>query len=247
MDLDKGPPIRVEPHTLVITPPGQAVRFDVFAGQAVAPATRSLEARWQSGHEFLAGDKPDLTVISGCFHMSYCSVVDLFTGLSAPIVERFSAADRLEYLLKSARAELAGCKVGKNAMAAALLKEVVVTLFRRSLLSPGLWLERFSMLADRQVGRAFAEMIAEPGAPHSVSTLSETAALSRSAFLSRFNAAFGCSPMALLRRLRMRRAADLLAADTLSIDQVAHACGYCSRSSFSRAFQQVYGYFPTSA
>jgi transcriptional regulator GlxA family with amidase domain len=49
----------------------------------------------------------------------------------------------------------------------------------------------------------------------------EPAALSRSAFLSRFNFAFGSSPMALLRKLRMRRAANLLTAETFSIEQIA--------------------------
>jgi AraC family transcriptional activator of mtrCDE len=39
--------------------------------------------------------------------------------------------------------------------------------------------------------------------------------------MARFSAAFGDSPMSLLRRVRMRHAADLLTANALSIDQVA--------------------------
>jgi transcriptional regulator GlxA family with amidase domain len=49
----------------------------------------------------------------------------------------------------------------------------------------------------------------------------EPAAVSRSAFLSRFNFAFGYSPMALLRKLRLRRAANLFTAETFSIEQIA--------------------------
>jgi transcriptional regulator GlxA family with amidase domain len=52
-------------------------------------------------------------------------------------------------------------------------------------------------------------------------TLLGPAALSRSAFLSRFNFAFGCSPMALLRKLHMRRAGMFLTAETFSIEQIA--------------------------
>ncbi|RAZ88833.1 hypothetical protein DPM33_20555 [Mesorhizobium hawassense] len=48
-------------------------------------------------------------------------------------------------------------------------------------------------------------------------------------------------PMSLLRRVRMRHAADLLAANALSIDQVAFSAGYQSRSSFSRTFRRYYG------
>jgi hypothetical protein len=49
--------------------------------------------------EFVAGCEPELTVISRCFRMSYCSVIDLFAVLSSPIVERFIGADQLEYRL----------------------------------------------------------------------------------------------------------------------------------------------------
>lgn len=100
------------------------------------------------------------------------------------------------------------------------------------------------MLSDPQIARAFADMLARPGSPHSVLTLSQAAGLSRSAFMARFADAFGCSPMAALRQLRMRHAAHLLAATTLSIEQIAHAVGYTSRSSFFRAFRQVYGHDP---
>ncbi len=129
-------------------------------------------------------------------------------------------------------------------MTTALLKQVLVTLLRRSLSSTDLWLERFSMPSDQQIARAFVDMLARPGAPHSVLTLSQTAGLSRSAFMARFAAAFGCSPMVALRQLRMRHAANMLAANIFSIEQIAHAVGYTSRSSFFRAFRQIYGHNP---
>ena len=52
--------------------------------------------------------------------------------------------------------------------------------------------------------------------------------------------------MAVLRQLRMRRAAALLAASSLSIDQVSGEVGYVSRSSFFRAFTKAYGTDPSS-
>jgi len=51
--------------------------------------------------------------------------------------------------------------------------------------------------------------------------------------------------MTVLRDLRMRQAADQLASDTLSLDQVAGHAGYDSRSSFVRAFRKAYGCDPT--
>jgi AraC family transcriptional activator of mtrCDE len=43
----------------------------------------------------------------------------------------------------------------------------------------------------------------------------------------------------------MRHAADLLAANPLSIDQVALNAGYQSRSSFTRTFRRYYGSDPS--
>ena len=88
-------------------------------------------------------------------------------------------------------------------------------------LSRAAWVERFSILSDPPIARAFAEMASRPSVPHSVQSLSHAVGLSCSAFMARFSIASGESPMSLLRRVRMRHAADLLIANALSIDQVA--------------------------
>ena len=76
-------------------------------------------------------------------------------------------------------------------------------------------------MSDPPIARAFAEMASRSSVPHTVQSLSHAVGLSSSAFMARFSAAFGESPMSLLRRVRMRHAADLLTANALSIDQVA--------------------------
>jgi AraC-like DNA-binding protein len=252
MVVGAAPAIPLAPHTLVIAPPRQPMRIDVTIDRGTASALRMVEAHWQSRdtpgtvQRFVAGDnEPMVMLICGYFRASYGTSIDLFATLPAPIVERFETTDDLEHKLKSALAEIDAQQVGTGAMTTALLKQVLVTLLRRSLSSTDLWLERFSMLSDPQIARAFVDMLARPGAPHSVLTLSQTAGLSRSAFMARFAGAFGCSPMAALRQLRMRHAADMLAANMLSIEQVAHAVGYSSRSSFFRAFRQIYGHDPS--
>src|SRR5262249_12160680 len=151
----------------------------------------------------------------------YGASIDLFGTLASPLVERFEATDQLGYRLEAALTELANRQIGMEAMATALLKQVLITLLRRSLSSGDLRLEQLSILSDRQVARAFARMAADPGGLHSITTLSETANLSRSAFMARFVGAIGCSPMAALRQLRMRQARNLLSANVLSIDQIA--------------------------
>jgi AraC-like DNA-binding protein len=246
-----GPAIPLTPHTLVITPPRQPFRIDAAAGHGVAPRAGVLEAQWKSDDvsgpvkRICAGSSdPEVMMICGCFHASYGSAIDLFATLASPLVERFDATDQLGYRLKAALAELVERQVGMQAMATALLKQVLITLLRRSLSTEGLRLKQFSILSDPQITRAFARMVANPGALHSVTTLSETAGLSRSAFMARFVDAVGCSPMAALRQLRMHQAGKLLTANILSIERIAHTVGYTSRSSFSRAFRHVFGNDP---
>src|SRR5262245_35173927 len=251
MCVGTGPAIPLTPHTLVITPPRQPFRIYAATGQGAASRAEVLEARWKSGDvsgtakRISAGSSdPEVIMICGCFHASYGSSIDLFATLASPIVERFDATDQLGYRLEAALAELVDRQVGMEAMATALLKQVLITLLRRSLSSGDLRPEQFSILSDPQVTRAFARMAANPGARHSVTTLSETAGLSRSPFMARFTGAVGCSPMEALRQLRMRRASNLLTANVLSIEQIAHAIGYASRSSFSRAFRRAFGNDP---
>jgi transcriptional regulator GlxA family with amidase domain len=77
--------------------------------------------------------------------------------------------------------------------------------------------------------------------------LAQKAGSSRSVFMARFVRAIGCSPMVALRKIRMKRAADMLAARTSSVEQIARAVGYRSYSSFLRAFRQVHGYVPAES
>jgi len=249
MFVGTGPAIPLTPHTLVITPPKQPFRIDAAPGAAAR--TEMVEARWKSGDLSETGKRisagngdPGVNMICGYFHASYGASIDLFATLASPIVERFDATDQLGYRLEAALTELVDRQVGMEAMATALLKQVLITLLRRSLNSGDLRLKQFSILSDPQVTRAFARMAADPGALHSVTTLSEIAGLSRSAFMARFASAVGCSPMAALRQLRMRKASNLLTANVLSIEQIAHAIGYESRSSFSRAFRRAFGNDP---
>lgn len=62
-----------------------------------------------------------------------------------------------------------------------------------------------------------------------------------------FGAELGISPNGYYRRLRLKRAADLLAHSTLPVRNVATACGFASMSSFARAFREQHGHQPTQA
>ncbi|MDB5576781.1 MAG: AraC family transcriptional regulator, activator of mtrCDE [Bradyrhizobium sp.] len=242
-------PIRASPHTLIVFPPGDAVTVaaadahDRFSPPAVKEATPFAPG---SAARHTAGTAaPAITLACGVFKAVYGAHFDLFSTLTAPVVETFDAHDQLDQVISYALRELTAQDVGGGAMARALFKLVLLAFLRRSMVSADPWVERLAVLSDPPIARAFAVMSAQPAAAHTVHSLAQAVGLSRSSFMARFAAALGESPMALLRRLRMRVAANLLAADALSIDQVALQSGYQSRSSFSRSFRKFYGSDPS--
>ena len=247
--LDDETRIRLTPHTLVIVPPARAMTITATEHPtALRHAGKHNNGGFTPGssQRHTVGDgEPTLVLACGSFRANYGPALDLFASLSTPIVERFDVHDQLDQVMAYAMAELAAQDVGGGPMSAALLKLVLLALLRRCLVSTNAWVERFSILSDPPIARAFAEMASRPSVLHTVQSLSHAVGLSRSAFMARFSAAFGESPMSLLRRVRMRHAADLLAANALSIDQVALNAGYQSRSSFTRTFRRYYGSDPS--
>jgi AraC family transcriptional activator of mtrCDE len=243
------PPIDLAPHTLIVVPRNTPFRLAV-AGTP-GGTVRTVDGRLQANQpgpirRFVAGGgEPRVILVCGYFRATYGSSVDLFEALRAPIVEQFAQSDRLDHVLESAVAELVAQEVGSGAMSAALLKQVIVALVRRSLSSTSSWVGHFAALRDAQIARAFSSMAAHPGARHTVQRLARTAGLSRSAFMARFTEVIGQPPMSILRDLRMRQAARDLRATSLSIEDIARNAGYESRSSFVRAFRRTYGREPS--
>jgi AraC family transcriptional activator of mtrCDE len=249
--VDDETPIRLTPHTLVIVPPGRAMTV-AATEHPTAPRNTGKDnnggftpGRGPSQRHPVGDSEPALVLACGSFRATCGPALDLFASLATPIVETFDVHDQLDQVMAYAMAELAAQDVGGGPMSAALLKLVLLALLRRCLVSTNAWVERFSILSDPPIARAFAEMASRPSVPHTVQSLSHAVGLSRSAFMARFSAAFGESPMSLLRRVRMRHAADLLAANALSVDRVASNAGYQSRSSFTRTFRRYYGSDPS--
>jgi len=251
MYIRNGPPIELKPHTLIIVPANSPFRIETVPLPGLTSGLRSVYGRstmTTNGmiRRFVAGNsEPEIILICGFFSALYGSSTDLFGSLRCPIIEQFDADDRLEATLKDALSELVAQEIGSGAMSSALLKQVIVTIVRRSLTSVGLWVERFAMLSDPQIARAFAEMALNPGANHTVVSLAHRACLSRSAFMARFTNLVGHSPIVILRDLRMRQAARQLQSSQMSVDQIAHAAGYDSRSSFVRAFRKAFDCDPS--
>ncbi|MDL2409730.1 AraC family transcriptional regulator [Rhizobium calliandrae] len=246
ISINGGPQIPISPHLLIIVPPNAPFAIEVDGGNGT-PKLISRDC-WTHQNGILRvavpSEQPEIIQICGYFTALFGQSVRLFGDLREPVIEQFEPRDKIDLKLREAMEELLQQEVGVGAMTSSLLKQILVSLLRRSLRSSQQWTERFSILADRQITRAFADMVARPGAAHSIQSLAQSAGLSRSAFMARFSNIFGHSPMVILRDLRMRQAAIDLTTTTMQVDVIAHNAGYESRSSFVRAFRQAYGRDP---
>jgi len=242
------PPIRLVPHTFVIVP--AMIPFRIEGDAPNGSKINQIDVEDPSAGpnrvgKYSAGEsKGGILLVCGYVRTLYGKSFDIFDNLTSPIVEQFDDTDKLDRSLKSALAELVAEEVGMGAMTASLIKEVLIRVLRRSLKSPERWLERFPAFSDQRIARVLADMIAEPGGPHTVQSLASVAGLSRSRFMHRFVTLVGMSPVMMLRKLRMREAAHFLKSDCLPIEAIARAVGYETVTGFSRAFRAEFGVDP---
>lgn len=78
-----------------------------------------------------------------------------------------------------------------------------------------------------------------------VDQIADELKVSRRTLERRFLAALGRTVHDELVRLRLQKAQDLLSGGSHAINHVAHACGYSTPASFSRAFRQLTGRWPS--
>ncbi len=244
--------VDLKPHTLVIVPAGTTFEIEACDASGALAPLRSVDARLKTTtrpylRRLVAGEgEPQIILICGYFQATYGASLGLFSRLRAPIVEQFGEGDDIGTRLRWVLEELVEQEVASGAMTASLMKQVIVTIIRRSLENPESWFARFALLSDPQVAVAFSVMTSSPGEPHTVAGLARRAGLGRSTFMRRFTDLVGASPMAALRDIRLNRAADDLRNTDTRIDSIAKAAGYASRSSFARVFRSVFGKDPSA-
>jgi AraC family transcriptional regulator len=93
--------------------------------------------------------------------------------------------------------------------------------------------------------RRVTERMKELGDDLTLEDLARESGYSRSHFLRMFQAATGQTPHNYLIRLRLERAQDLIKKRTLSLVDVAMACGYSSHSHMTQAFRTILGVTPS--
>lgn len=99
----------------------------------------------------------------------------------------------------------------------------------------------FAALHEPIVGRALAQLHAEPMRRWTVEDLAACCACSRSTLNERFGRLLGRAPMQYLIEWRLQLAAGLLRDQKLPVATVAYRVGYESEEAFTRAFKRTVG------
>lgn len=246
-------PIELAPHRAIIVSPSRSYHFESVRGNEAPLSFRTISlpiCSTEAGPTYQqcrAGeDAPELALICGHFRLRDEAAESVFAGMEKALVVSLSAADAIGDQLAATLVELHGGQPGASAMATALMEQILIKLFRKMLGTSDEWLMRLGLIRDPRIARAFAWLMTHPELSHSVASLAEIAAMSRSAFAAGFHADFGDGPMTVLRNVRLARAAAMLASRDISVEQVGRSVGYASRSSFTRAFRVAYGPDPTT-
>jgi AraC-like DNA-binding protein len=194
-----------------------------------------------------AGTVADISVACGVVRVGYGESIGLFDHLHDVLTVDLSESEAVRHAFEGILAEQASDRPGSGAMVSALMTQCLVAMLRQMCSGDSCPFPWLTALDDPRLGRALDQILVHPEARHTVGSLAEVAAMSRSAFAERFTGAFGQPPMSLLRQVRMEQAASWLrGGTTLSLDEVADKVGFSSRSHFSRTFKEHYGVSPAA-
>ncbi|MFH8442261.1 AraC family transcriptional regulator [Streptomyces sp. NPDC018026] len=147
---------------------------------------------------------------------------------------------RVDQLLDEVTGDRIGSSFAVRQHAQLLVLDMLRVYLGQAALPPG-WLR---VLTDERLHPALALMHAEPGTAWRLETLARAAAMSRTAFATRFRAMAGMPPLTYLGRWRMLLAQRALRDGDDSVGTVATTLGYSSESAFSTAFKREVGEAP---
>jgi AraC-like DNA-binding protein len=104
----------------------------------------------------------------------------------------------------------------------------------------------FGALRDRRLGPVIAQIHRDPYRAWTLDSLAAEAAMSRSAFASRFTERVGEPAMHYVTRWKMHTAVTWLSEEDVAVVELARRLGYESEAAFSRAFKRFVGVSPGS-
>jgi AraC family transcriptional regulator len=215
-------PYRKVPGTITTLPPGLRPTYRHATENRIVVC--AINQQYLDRVEVELDKRP-----SGSLHQLY--------GIDDPILR-----DLMLLLAKEAEAEGPSGRLYAESLSTALATRLLFA--GRSLQQPRGATP--SPLPQRTLRRVLDRMDAELDSDLTLTLLAEESGYSRTHFLRMFRSATGQSPHRYLLDLRLKKAESMLASNSLSLVDIALACGFSSHAHFSTAFRSRYGLSPAA-
>jgi len=243
--LSTGETLPLQTNTLAIMPPN--FTHAIECGSEVHHET-GVEGQVTDAPlcEFVAGDlgEVNLTIACGRIQVTYGEGLGLFDRMDKALVLDFNDSPQMRATFEALVSEYYETGPASHAMMTSLMNQCLILVLRRVSDEAQGSLPWLSALEDPHLASVIDAVLQHPEQPHTVESLASIAHMSRSAFARRFVECFNRPPMDYLREVRLRRAAQFLNRDDLSVDEIASKVGFSSRSHFSRTFRDHFGTSP---
>lgn len=245
-----GERVALIPHSFVLLPPGIGYRIESDSTSPVGETNHGRLCEWPSRETIptilVGGGKAGIATACGEVKLDTNYGGDPFRTMRRPLIAQFDTQSGLKDQFVLLLAECARPGLGSRALVEALLKQCLIMVMRRQIDNGGADLPWAAGFADKRLAAALEAIFERLASPLSVERLADIAGMSRSAFAAQFMKAFGQPPMAMLKVVRLRKAAELLATTDVPVAEVARMVGFSSRSNFSQAFHAMHDMDPTA-
>lgn len=226
---------------LVVLPRGTAHTLADAADSPAPRLERLLAERGADGGRVLVhgGGGPVTRLLCGGFSLAEGTPGSTLALL--PETLHVTAAPWLAPVLAALTNEAADERLGAGAVVAKIA-DVFLAQALRTWLLQGEHVAR--AVLDDAIAKALHLLDSSPSEPWSLDRLARNVGLSRSALATKFRRSTGQSPMHYLTEVRLRRAAEQLAAGVLPVREIARRAGYASDAAFAKAFKRRFGSAP---
>ncbi|MCL6707538.1 AraC family transcriptional regulator [Pseudomonas sp. R2.Fl] len=183
------------------------------------------------------------------------SHVDVDSGVGRLLVDNMPSslhlkadaapAPRLRWLIgelvEEANSVTPGAGLAQSGLAHLMFLQILRAYLARS---DGVEVGWLRAVCDPRLAPALRLMHSDPARNWHLPELAKAAAMSRTAFATRFKAVAGMAPLAYLTEWRMRLAEKKLRLENTPVAELARELGYSSEAAFSSAFKRVTGRSP---
>ena len=228
-----------------------AIELGAERALAHAPSVVLLRAGARRDTRHIAGAA--LSILGFSFDATFWGALDWVALCQMPLVMEVpeSLPDLIERMVAESRARRAGYSLAIHGWGQLAFVELLRAQAAQTDVQTGAakgaqtGAERALALSRNQELRAALELVARQfDAPLDVAQMARAAHLSPKHFGRKFRAALGITPMEYLRRFRLNRARDLLAASSHTAGAIAHRVGFADEAHFGRAFKREFGVAP---